>query len=149
MILKLVKLTTLIIVVLLHNLLPGVLINQIQSDDLIVFYHKYMFLSNGYGFFAFMSVILVSLSFFFYCVLAIVLSTKHSLILQIKTLMHRDVSNILNIKQPFVKQVNQSDLLLSLRLCFSRRSYYGNRRFWQHYLLIFYYNFRQQYFFYL
>ena len=137
--LELVKLTTLIVVVWLDNLLPGVLIKQILSDDLIVLYHKYMCLSNGYGFFAFMSVILVSL---FYCLLAIVLSTEHSLTLQIKTLTHRAVSNILKINQPFVKQVNQSDLLLSLWLCFSRRSFYGNRSFWQHYLLIFYYNFR-------
>lgn len=53
MMLELVKLTTLIIVVLLDNLLPEVLIKQIQSGDLIVFYHKYMFLSNGCGFFAF------------------------------------------------------------------------------------------------
>lgn len=76
MMLELVKLTTLIVVVWLDNLLPGVLIKQIQSDDLIVFYHKYTFLSNGYGFFAFMSVVMVS---FFYGVLAIVLSTEHSL----------------------------------------------------------------------
>lgn len=138
--LELVKLTTLIIVVLLDNLLPGVLIKQIQSDDLIVFYHKYMLVSNGCGFFAFMSVILISL--FFYSMLVIVLNTKHSLTLQIKTLTLRAVSNILKIKQPFVKEVNQSDLLLSLWLCFSSRSFYGNRCFWQHYLLIFYYNSR-------
>lgn len=63
MMLELVKLTTLIIVVLLDNLLPGVLIKQIQSDDLIVFYHEYMLVSNGCDFFAFMSVILISLFF--------------------------------------------------------------------------------------
>lgn len=67
MMLELVKLTTLIIVVLLDTLLPGVLIKQIQSDDLIVFYHEYMLVSNGRGFFAFMSVILISLFFFTAC----------------------------------------------------------------------------------